>query len=103
MSEACKKAVRSKPEIDERGLHAGEHTRHASFIDVADQSAATLTLDQHFLQHAVLDERCAHFARRRVDQNLVRHAALLAADPIATPQRASSAAVSNSGRPTTPV
>ncbi len=114
-----------EPEIDERGLHAGQHPRHLSFIDVADQPTAARAFDEHLLEHAALDERGANLARRRVDEDLLAlHQAVRASEASGsasrraavrrslrgsggsspqrvTPQRPSSAAVSNSGSPTT--
>jgi hypothetical protein len=100
-------------ELDERRLHPRQHARYLSFIDVADQPAAARAFDQDLLQHAAFDERRANLARRRVDQNLLalHRAPDAACDGVrppdrvphrTTPQRASKAAVSNRGRPTTP-
>ena len=116
--------------VDERRLHARQHARHAPLVDVADDAAAAGALDEDLVQHAVLEQRRARFARADVDQDLGRHATSLGRAGVerapaaaagggraasysaavpggapsqgTSPARASSAAVSNSGRPTTP-
>ena len=94
-------------DVDERRLHAGQHALHAALVDVADDAAPALPFDEQFLQHAVLDERRAVLARRHVDQDFRRHSVPLRLRrlPLHTgmPACRSSCAVSNSGRPITPV
>jgi hypothetical protein len=62
-----------EPDVDEGGLHAGKHARHLALVDVADQATPVRALEEHFLQHAVLDQRSAALARRDVDQQLGAH------------------------------
>jgi hypothetical protein len=64
-------------ELHECRLHAGQHTRHFALVDVADEPDAARALDLHLLQHAAVDERGAHLARRRVDEDFAafHHAA----------------------------
>src|SRR5690606_38294146 len=88
-------------DVDERGLHAGQHARYASLVDVADQASPIRTLDHDLLQHAVLDERRADLARRDVDQDFLFHARPFDQPP-RTPTRSRSSAVSHRGRPITP-
>ncbi len=82
-------------DVDERGLHARQHARHAALVDIADQPAAVGALEEDLLQHAVLDQRGAHFARADVDQDLAVIALRLRSS-------ASSSPVSNSGSPMIP-
>ena len=51
----------------------GQHPRHSTLVDVADQAAPAGALEKHLLQHAVLDHRGARFVGARVDQDLSAH------------------------------
>ena len=62
-----------EPDLDERGLHAGQHPHHAAHVDVADDAAARGALDVQLLHHAVRHHRDARFLRRDVDQDLFGH------------------------------
>ena len=62
-------------DVDERGLHAGQHAHHAPHADVADQAARRRALDLHFLHDALLDDGDARLLRRDVDQDFFGHAA----------------------------
>src|SRR5262249_9971039 len=90
-----------EPDLDERRLHAGQHARHASLVEVADQAAAAGALDVHLLHDAVLEDRGARLARGDVHQDLDAHARAPLA-PQAMPPARSSSAVSKSGSPMTP-
>jgi hypothetical protein len=90
-----------EPELDERGLHAGQHARHSALVDVADEAAPARTLDLHFLQHAAFDESGTNLARRGVDQDFFALHDARAVSQKSTPCRASNAVVSNKGKPTT--
>ena len=91
-----------EPDFDERRLHARQHARGAALVDVARQAAAVGPLEVDLDQHAVLDDGGTRFARRDVDQDFSRHEA--APDRACViPARASSVAVSYSGRPMIPV
>ena len=62
-------------DVDEGGLHAGQHARHAALVQVAGEAAPAGALDEQLLQHAVLEQRRARFARADVDDHLGGHAA----------------------------
>ena len=59
--------------VDERRLHARQHALHAALVEIADDAAAALALDEQLGQHAVFDERRARLARRHVDEDFRRH------------------------------
>ncbi len=58
-----------QPDVDERRLHAGKNPRHAALVDIADQAALRGPFNVDLLQHAVLEQRGPHLARRHVDKN----------------------------------
>ena len=87
-------------DVDERGLHAGQHARHPALVEVAGEPAPAGALDEQLLQHAVLEQRGARLARTDVDDHLGAHAA--APRGVGPSTGASSSQVSNSGRPMTP-
>jgi hypothetical protein len=89
-------------DFDECRLHARKNPRHATFVDIADQSTAAGALEKHFLQHAVLDDCSARFVSAGIDQNFSAHRAWPGRCQCDTPASAKSSAVSNSGRPITP-
>ena len=64
-----------EPDVDERRLHAGQHALHAALVEIADDAAPALPLDEELGQHAVFDERRAVLAWRDVDQDFRRHSA----------------------------
>ena len=43
-------------DVDEGGLHAGQHAADLALVDVAHDAALGLALHMHFLQQAVLDQ-----------------------------------------------
>ncbi|MOA17276.1 hypothetical protein D3C78_1375280 [compost metagenome] len=102
-------------DVDEGRLHARQHPHHLALVDVADDAALLRALDMHLLQHAVFHHRHARLHGGDVDQNFFAHLVILVAGDRpcvarqgrasgcqqATPNSASSAAVSASGRPTT--
>ena len=63
-----------EPDVDERGLHARQHARHAALVEVAGEAAPARALDEQLLQHAVLEQRRARLARAHVDEHLRGHA-----------------------------
>ena len=93
--------------VDECRLHAGQHALHAALVEIADDAAPALPLDEQLGEHAVLDERRAIFARRHVDENFRRHPFPLRLKQChlqtGMPALRSICAVSNSGSPMTPV
>jgi hypothetical protein len=93
-----------EPRVDECGLHARQHPRHATLVYVADDAAPAGALDEDLLQHAILEQRGARLARADVDQDLGSHAPSRAgARHGAMPTDSSNCAVSNNGSPTTPL
>ncbi len=56
-------------DVNERGLHTGQHAQHATFVDVAVQAPADRSLDVDFLKHTVFEQRRAYFAGRYVYQD----------------------------------
>ena len=60
-------------DLEERGLHPGQHPRYLGFVDVADQTSASRPLDKNLLQHAVLHQSSSYLPRRNVDQDLFIH------------------------------
>jgi hypothetical protein len=54
-------------DIDERGLHAGQHTRHLAEHDIADRPPVVRTLDLKFDDDSVLDQSDASFAEVTID------------------------------------
>ena len=67
-----------KPDFDERGLHARHDPADLALVHIADIAATAGTFDMHLLQHAVLDQRNAGFARGHVDQDFFGHDKMLA-------------------------
>ena len=61
-------------DVDERGLHAGQHAHDAPHADVADQAARGRAFDLHFLYDTLLDYRHARFLRRDVNQDFLSQA-----------------------------
>ena len=70
--------------IDERGLHAGQHALYPALVEIAHDAAPALPLDEQLGQHAVFDERGARLARRHVDQDFRRHSVAPANVPFQT-------------------
>ncbi len=60
-------------DLDEGGLHAGQHAAHLAAVDVADQPERTGTLDVQLLHHRLLHDGDARLLRRDVDQNFFAH------------------------------
>jgi hypothetical protein len=71
-------ALYLRPEIDERCLHAGQHTRHFSTIDVSDDSFLSLPFDKELSQGAILDDRDADLGALGVHREHVVHLRLCA-------------------------
>ena len=92
-----------QPHVDEGGLHAGQHALHAALVQIADDAAPALTLDEQLHEHAVLDERGAVLAWRDVDEDLDGHRTTPAPRHTGIPAARSISAVSYSGSPMTPV
>ncbi|MPN00155.1 hypothetical protein SDC9_147349 [bioreactor metagenome] len=60
-------------DIDEGGLHAGQHARDLAQIDVADEPPLQRALHVQLLHGTILDNRHPRFLRRPVDQNILLH------------------------------
>ena len=60
-------------DIDKGGLHARQHARHATLVEIAHQAAAAGALDVQLLHHRVLEHRGARLARGDVDEYLCAH------------------------------
>ena len=60
-------------DIDERRLHAGQHSADLAFVDVAHYAALGLTLYVHFLQQTVFDQGNPGFGGGDVHQQFYRH------------------------------
>ena len=94
-----------KPDVDKGGLHPGQDAADAALVDSADQTAAFGAFDDDLLDHAVLHDRDPGFRRGHIDQYLFAHSVVpmsLSSCKFGSPAAASSAAVSNRGRPMTP-
>ena len=60
-------------DVDEGGLHAGQHAADLALVDVAHDAALGLTLHMHFLQQTVLDQGDPGFGGGDVYQQFYRH------------------------------
>jgi hypothetical protein len=60
-------------DVDESGLHAGEHAHDASLDDVADDALVAFALDMQLSELALLEQRNPGFPEFRVDDDLVLH------------------------------
>ena len=67
------KRVALEPEVDEGGLHAGKHLRHAAFVDVADDRAMTRSFDGKLDDLTFVEHGDARLVFRRIDHDLARH------------------------------
>jgi hypothetical protein len=56
-----------EPDVDEGGLHAGEHADHAPLVDVADDALLALALEVELVDGAALDQRHARLRAGGVD------------------------------------
>ena len=66
-------------DVDERGLHAGEHPDYPSFIDVPDYSFLVLPLQVVLRDRPLLDQRHPGLLTRGVDHEDVGHRKILLA------------------------
>ena len=84
-------------DVDEGGLHAGQHARDLAGVDVADATALEFALEVQFLHRAVLDDGDARFLRCPVDEDVLHRGRCLSAlvyVETGTPAQRSSVAVS---------
>ena len=66
-------AVALETEIDERGLHAGQDFRDPAFVDVADDAALPLALDENFGDEVVFENGHDRLVAVRGDDHLLGH------------------------------
>ena len=67
------KRVALEADVNERGLHAGEHLRDPALVDVADHAALTLALDEDLDDLILLENRDAGVVIARGDDHLLVH------------------------------
>ena len=66
-------AVALEAEVDERGLHAGQHFRDPALVDVADHAAVALALDEDLRDQVVLEDGHHGLVAVRGDDHLLIH------------------------------
>ena len=66
-------------DVDEGGLHAGQHAGDDANVDVADQAAVGFAVKVQFLQDALVHDGDPEFLRCRVDQDVFFHVAVMGA------------------------
>ena len=66
-------AVALEAEVDEGRLHAGQHLGHPAFVDVADDAAVALALDENLRDQVVLENGHHGFVAVRGDDHLLSH------------------------------
>ena len=62
-----------EPDFDERALHAGQHARDATQVDVPDEPPRARALDMELLHDALLEHRDAGFLGGYVDKDFMSH------------------------------
>ena len=67
------KASFGEPDVDEGGLHPGEHADNLALVDVAGDATITCSLDVHLGEGLVLDECHAGLFGGRIDEDQFRH------------------------------
>ena len=60
-------------DIDKGGLHAGQHTNHFAFVDIADEPSLGAPFNVQVFQNAVDHDGHACFLSRAVNQKLFIH------------------------------
>ena len=65
--------VALEADVDEGGLHAGQHLRDPALVDVADDAALMLALDEDLDDLIVLEDRDARVVVARGDDHLLVH------------------------------
>src|SRR5438105_5522035 len=73
-------AVAFEADVDERRLHAGEDLRDAALVDVADDAALPLALDEDLGHEVVLEDGHYRLVAIRGDDHLLVHSRLLSRD-----------------------
>ena len=66
-------AVALEADVDEGGLHAGQDLRHPSLVDVADDAALALALDEDLGDQVVLEDGHLRLVAVRGDDHLLGH------------------------------
>ena len=67
------KAVALEPDVDEGGLHAGQHLRHPALVDVADDAAVPLPFHEDFSHKVVFEDRHNRLVAVGGDDHLLVH------------------------------
>ncbi len=63
-------------DLDEGGLHAGQHARDFAFINIAGDAHFLFSFDEEFGEKTVFDDGDAALLRRGIDKNFLFHMAL---------------------------
>ena len=66
-------ALDLRTEVDEGGLHPGQHPRHLAAVDVSDDSSITFTFDKKLSQGPLFDDRDADLGSLGIDHEHVLH------------------------------
>ena len=66
-------AVALEADVNERRLHAGQHLRHPALVDVADDAALPLALDEDLDDQVVLEDGHPRLVAVRGDDHLLVH------------------------------
>ena len=74
-------AVALEADVDERRLHAGQDFRDPALVDVADDAAILLALDEQFSELVVLENGDAGFVAVRGDDHFLVHGGISEAEP----------------------
>jgi len=68
------KRVLREPDVDERGLHPGQHVRDDPLVDAADDGAASLALDVQLGEHVAVLHGDARLDETGIDDDPLSHA-----------------------------
>ncbi len=60
-------------DIDERGLHPGQDSRHFALVDIADETAMSVAFEIELGKGAVFKQSHPHFERGGVDYDFTFH------------------------------
>ena len=62
-----------KPDFDERGLHAGEHARHAPFVNITSNIALLSAFNVNLNEGVIFQQSHPRFLGSRIDNNPLSH------------------------------
>ena len=62
-----------QPDFHKCALHARQHARHPTQINVADNAAMARALNVQLFDHAVIKHRHARFLSRDIDEDFLSH------------------------------